>query len=309
MPQTFGEFKLSHTASIGGALTEAGLQPWYQVFAPLHELMRRERSWFDRGLLAIEFVLRLGISTLFGLAICRSAGFLFGREESVSFRHSSKFALGRWAQGIGSIALPIGGACLTGIGIGFACLPANLPWIGQVYLFVVSPVVFAMGLAMAGLLLAAFVCWPFMIAAIAVDDCDGFGGFSRSYSFWTGRFAYAGWLFLVACALALVVRWGVWELGWFAIRCSLRASRTLLGGAFDNSVLSSYQVSILKFVSAAVSFSYFWCSTTIIYLLLRKEVDRRPIDQIAMANEQLPPRDPLPVVGIPATDADKPSAG
>ena len=49
--------------------------------------------------------------------------------------------------------------------------------------------------------------------------------------------------------------------------------------------------------------SLFWTNVTIIYLLLRATVDQRPFDQIAPDDSERSPRTPLPVVGIPATDA------
>ena len=51
----------------------------------------------------------------------------------------------------------------------------------------------------------------------------------------------------------------------------------------------------------------FWTSVTIIYLLLRQSIDKMPLDRLAPSDQERPPRDPLPVVGMPAMN-EKPQS-
>ena len=53
--------------------------------------------------------------------------------------------------------------------------------------------------------------------------------------------------------------------------------------------------------------SLFWTSVTIIYLLLRQSIDKMPLDRLAPSDQERPPRDPLPVVGMPAV-TDRPQS-
>jgi hypothetical protein len=52
-----------------------------------------------------------------------------------------------------------------------------------------------------------------------------------------------------------------------------------------------------------IGISCFWSISTVIYLLLRLEVDRVPLERLAADDVVKPVREPFPVVGIPATDA------
>ena len=87
----------------------------------------------------------------------------------------------------GAPLIPLAAAVLVGLMIAMFGLLGRLPFLGGPWLFVASPILAILGFAIAFLLLATAIGWPFMVAAVSTDDCDSFGGLSRAYSGLTGR--------------------------------------------------------------------------------------------------------------------------
>lgn len=255
------------------------------------------RSRFNRAALGAW---SMAVWSLFGLALCRLATRRFARRESGSFRKAIQFAVSRWFRAIAAPLLPSAAALIILIGAIVVSFPARTPLIGQALAVVIAPIVVVCGLFVAYLVIAVLLGWPLMIAAIATDDCDGFGGLSRSYSMWTGRLWYFVWCWLVAAAA------GVFALSVANILVSWTIHYSGITIRYGMGESSAFQVTgatcllMTSFVSRIYAISFFWTATTIVYALLRQNVDGIPLDQSAPDDDEKPPRDPLPVVGMPA---------
>ena len=183
--------------------------------------------------------------------------------------------------------------------------PAELPWIGPSVAVVLSPVLLASSLIGGFLLIATLIGWPLMLAAIAYDDCDGFGALSRAYSQWTGRPWYFVWSWCVAAcagtiALLLADGFGQWTLHLASLVVQTSLGDTAAGQSASQSIQS-----MIRFLIQAYAISFFWTSATIVYALLRQSVDWMPLDHLAPDDDERPQRDPLPVVGMPAMETEQ----
>ena len=278
-------------------------RPWHDVLAATGGAFQPGSTSTQRLMAHVRFALALAIWSLFGVALCRLAAIQFARDEVGSFRQATQMAVTRWRHSVSAPLVPLAAAILVMLGVWTLVLPSHLPFVGNVWLLVASPALLAGGCVLVVLLLAAALGWPLMIAAIAVDDCDGFGALSRSYSFWTGRPFHAIGLALVAALIEA---------------CILTVASVFFDAAIAmvhfGAVLATSDVDQLATITRAChtvanallgtfEISLFWTNATIVYLLLRAAVDQKPFDQIAPDDSERPPRNPLPVVGIPATDA------
>ena len=281
-------------------------KPWCDVVASAGRTFSGTSG--RRGRAAFDCVWAVAVWSLFGLAICRLAAVQFARDEAGSFRHATQFGVSRWSRAVASPLIPLAAAAIVMLPVLVMAWLGRLPFVGTTWLVLTSPALLACGFIIAVLLLAAALGWPLMIAAIAVDDCDGFGGLSRSYSLWTGRPAYAAWCAVVAAALGSVLHsLASLALGW-TLAITLSIATSVAGGEWSAETLTACCTLLVQGLLASFGISLFWTSVTIIYLLLRQSVDKMPLDRIAPSDQERPPRDPLPVVGMPAINNPPQSA-
>jgi|GEM_PF-1089279 len=298
------------------AVLHTAAYPWSSLVTPLEEIV-----WGDaRTTLAppasaasflsqlLQVAWALACWSLLGTAMCRSVAVMLAKDRSESFREAVQFAWPRWPSTIGAPAIPVGAILAIAVGLIVTAWFGRLPWIGTSLLTLASPLLLLAGLAIAFLALVIIGGWPLMVAAMGVEDCDGFGALSRSYSFLTGRplRAVANVVLSALIGGVLVALVGGWlTFGLLAEANFLRAS---IGT--PERWLTVMQWSHFFAVGLLLTFAanLFWSLATLNYLLLRQEVDSKPFDDIAAG-----PSDPsfhrdLPIVGIPATDYRPPTA-
>jgi hypothetical protein len=281
-------------------------KPWCDVVASADRAFSGSSGC--RGRAAFDCVWGVAVWSLFGLAICRLAAVQFARDEAGSFRRATQFGVLRWCRAVASPLIPLAAAAIVILPVLVMAWLGRLPCVGTTWLVLASPPLLACGFVIAVLLLAAALGWPLMIAAIAVDDCDGFGGLSRSYSLWTGRPAYAVWCAVVAAGFGSLLHFlASLVLGWtLAITLSIATSGA--GSELSAETLTTCCTLLVQGLLASFGISLFWTSVTIIYLLIRQSVDKMPLDRITPSDQERPPSDPLPVVGIPAMNEPPQSA-
>ncbi len=278
-------------------------RPWHDLLAATGGVFRPGSTTNQRLMAHVRFAIALAVWSLFGVALCRLAAIQFARDEVGSFRQATQWAVTRWRHSVSAPLVPLAAAILVMTGIWTLVLPSHLPFVGTMWLRVASPALLAGGSAVVVLMLAAALGWPLMIAAIAVDDCDGFAGLSRSFSFWTGRPFHAIGFALVAALIEACIL-TVASLFFDAAIVMVHFGATLATGDADQlSTVIRACHNVKNILLGTFEISLFWTNITIVYLLLREAVDQRPFDQIAPSESERPPRTPLPVVGIPATDA------
>jgi len=279
------------------------IRPWSSLIGPAFTIVSHPpglNSWLNT---LLKFAMALSLWSLVGVVLCRRAAFLFAGEDNATIVRAVKYSLRRWPATVGAPIIPAVATLLIGILLVCLGFVGRIPGLGGAWLAAISPGVAVLGLVMAFLFFVTILSWPLMVAAISVDDCDSFGGLSRAYSNLTGRpwhaLFFAVIAILVGRLVMLVVNLFAVTAIWFA-----ESSISFGAGAVQTTTwLHSPLTEIVQLIVSGIGVSFFWSAATIIYLLLRHEVDMAPFDRIALDDEDRPVREPLPVVGMPATDA------
>lgn len=281
-------------------LTSVTLRPWDDI------LRTSTAAWTSQETLAYRLkaiflcAWTFAVWSIFGVAICRLAARRFTRQEEGSFRKSIQFGLSRSVHGIVSPLLPAAAAAVVMIPAVMIAMAGRFPLFGPTLATVLSPLILMCCLAAATLLIAVVVGWPLMLAAIATDDCDGFGGLSRSYSLWTGRPWYFAWCLIMMGAVGAVVAFLANVLAQWTLSLANHVLIFGMGETAQMFAVSRGVQLLLVLLFKAYCISFFWTNATIIYALLRQSVDGMPLDVMAPDHDERPERDPLPVVGMPA---------
>lgn len=304
----FGGWSVGFSAELSSAadisihrqMNHEFLRPWMDllqcalgIFSP--------RAHIQERLLKMGFGLwLLAVWSLFGLILCRLAARRFTRHEDGSFRKSVQFGFSRCQHGILAPLLPVLAALIMLICAVVVALPGRAPMIGATLGMLVAPLLVVCSLAAAYLVFAVLLGWPLMVAAIATDDCDGFGAFSRSYSFWTGRAWYFAWCWIVACFVGFIAMSLAYWLGFGTLYFSNLAISSGIGPSLAAESTEHAAMAIVAFLMRTFAISLFWSLATIVYILLRQSVDKMPLDHSAPDDDERGTPDPLPVVGMPA---------
>lgn len=282
------------------AWNDVPLSPWTSVINPAVTLLK-SRTFRANGV--SRLVLALTIWSLIGVILCRRTGLIFSGDDDATVRQSVRYGVRRFTSALGAPLIPLSAALLIGILLLLFGIAGAIPVLGRIWFFLLSPLIAILGFVMAFLLLATAIGWPLMVASISADDCDSFGGLSRAYSGITGRPWHLAAYVAVGLLVGQVVMRVASFVGYFAIDCALRGTSIAGPDQFAFQSLSAQLKMYVGLALAGVAVSYFWSASTIIYLLLRQDVDGIPLDRIAADASSQTVRDPLPVVGIPATDA------
>jgi hypothetical protein len=241
--------------------------------------------------------------SFFGGAISRIAAVSFARHENVSFGKAAAFIHPRWFSYIAAPLMPMlvtffAAAAMALVGLlmrsEFGLLVAGIVW----------PLVLVGGFVMAFLLIGLFFSWPLMWGAISTEGTDAFGAISHAYAYVYQRplryFLYGvvaavigvlGW-FVVTQFAVWIIQLSDWGVSWGG--SNLRSLPAEPGRAADIGIrLINFWNGVVLTLALAYVFSYFWVSTTVIYFLLRREVDATELDEVYFAEAQqmhgLPP--------------------
>ena len=298
------------TSPISDFVTDAAfLYPWSSVVKPTFSILESSGSWSTRFEGIVQLLLAIGIWSLAGTILCRRSATLFVGNDESTLRSAIQYSRLRCRASATAPLIPLFTALMIGLiiaGIGFV---GRLPFVGLLWLMIASPVVMILGFAIAFLLLVSAMGWPLMVAAVATDDCDSFGALSRAYSCLTGRPWHAFGFGLISLLIGIILMLMVKLFIETTLFCAMSCTGLGRGAELAQASLLSPLNSLSHVALSGIGTSFFWSATTVVYLLLRQEVDRMPLDRLALDDNARPTRDPLPVVGIPATDALKQSNG
>jgi hypothetical protein len=246
---------------------------------------------------AATFVLALS-SALWALAVWSIVGGAISRITALELTTGQKISLGvamRFAakRTLSLVGAPFGALFGLGIFAAFCAvfgllyrIPSIGPTIGGVLFFAPLIFGFVMALILAGLVMG----WPLMVATVAVESEDAFDAMSRSSGYIqqrTGRFlAYwlLAWvlgilgLIVVALFAWLLVHMAAWGV---AFGAPDELILNLLHDAHDGPDAWPVRIHagwarLVGLLVNGFSPAFFWSSATIIYLLLRHDVDGAP---------------------------------
>ena len=263
--------------------------------------------------------------SVFGGAITREAAVRFAQDENVSWKQLAGFVLPRWPSYFIGPLFPILGTFMAAVFL--AVLGALMrTGIGVLVAGIVWPIVLVAGFLMAFLVIGLFFAWPLMWGAVSSEGTDAFGALSHSYSYAYQRPLHY-LLYAVVAALVGVLGWSlvllfaVWiiDMANWGISWGSGVERTAeIVNRSDTGSLGNAGAALIQFwnncvwtLAVAFAFSYLWCSTTVIYFLLRRLVDGTDIDEVNLGEGQeqhgLPPLK-NDARGVPDV-ADEPTAG
>jgi hypothetical protein len=231
-----------------------------------------------------------------GAAIARVAALEVATGKRPSLWRGLKFALPRAPIAATVVVVPLVLALLPlALFGGLFGLLYTLP--GQAGAIVAGALAWApllLGLFAAFLLLGFLAGWPLMIASVAVEAEDAFDALSRAYSYVFQRTSLlalltgTAWAFGAAGVLlvALVTRVAVTLASWGVAVGAPDARVAGLFGPLDvhpestASALHSGWMGLVSLLAYGWVYSFFWSSSVLIYLALRREVDGTPLDDI-----------------------------
>lgn len=243
------------------------------------------------------------LTGFFGLALGRSAAVRIASSERSGFAASFRFACRKFRSVLLAVSIPLGGIALfelmTILAVRF--LPSAL-------FLTLYPFFLLLSYWAALLALGLFFGFPLMIAAAAVDRCDGFDAFSRTFSYIFQRPIH--FLFYIVCAVLLgevgfqIVKLAAWITG---LLCPEPASVSLMA-ANPFSHWGLFWRQVLWLTPYGFLWSCYIVSGTAIYFILRRSVDGTPFEDfspnVQEAPRRLPPLEPVPET--PSASSDEP---
>jgi hypothetical protein len=280
---------------------------------------------FDRNTNLQEFCYYLfgslwtvAIWSFVGLAICRISLLRLTRGEHAGLDDAFEYSVDHWGQAIGSVMAPL-------LAVAALCIPTFLLGllmgfdVGVMAIGVAWFVIVAISIVMGILLLGLMFGWPLMIASVACEGQTAFDSLTRSFAYVFQRpiqylfYAAIAMLFGGICWLVVasvadgMVGLTFWSVSWGANVADVDRIDTIFNGPpldeqgdstesssmyFGRAAISFWNA-VIKSLAAAFLYGLFWCLSSAIYLLLRKDVDESEMDEIFVVDEKrtykLPP--------------------
>lgn len=303
------------------------LVAWNEVSAPFVQ-MYEAPSVVNFTYLLCCALWSLLVWAFFGAYITRMAAVAFARHENASLGQLAAFVSPRLSAYFVAPLFPILGTFLTAAFM--AALGALMRTdIGVLVASLAWPLVLLGSFIMAFLLLGLFFGFPLMWGSISAEGTDSFGALSHSYSYVYQRplayLVYAviaaivgvlGW-YLVSLFAYWILALSQWGISWGSGSARLAAIEgpDSMGRIADTgAAIIVFWTNCVRTLAFGFIFSYFWSASTVIYFLLRREVDATELDEIFMPDEHdghgLPPLKtgpdgmPTPVDDPVGEDAD-----
>ena len=249
----------------------------------------------------------IAVWAFFAGAITRIASVQLGREERVDLRGAVSYASRQYGWSFVAPLFPLFGVFLASLPLillGFV-MRADIGMIAAGAVWILALVG---GLVMTILLLGLLAGWPLMWPTISSEEHgDAFEAFSRSFSYVFQRpLQYLFYLFVAAAIgclgwlLVSNVAEAVIELTYYATSWGASNGRVELVAFGEYTGTLNIGVGLIRLfngfvrlIAMAFNFSFFFCATTAIYLVLRREVDKTDFDEVFVEEDQpqysLPP--------------------
>jgi hypothetical protein len=285
----------------------------------------------------ILIIITLSVISVSGGAICRIAALQFARGEKPGLTEALRYSTKRFVSFFTTPLAPFGIIACIGALILLLGLMGNIPYAGEIIVSLGAPLALLTGGLIAVILLGAVVGFNMMFPAVAYDGSDCFDAISRSFSY-----VYAKpWHMLFYTSIAAIygsicytfIRYFAFLVLWitrFSLQISLwvndSADKTnklttiwprpefkdLLGSSTPVPTNQTETVAafliylfLLVVVGLVVSFiiSFYFSANTIIYSLMRGNVDNTPREDIYMPFEEAD----VEPIGIDRESPEKPS--
>jgi hypothetical protein len=291
-----------------GGVNNVLLRTYSELTEPLGRLFRLEITLAEAAYYTLGFLWVIAVWAFPGGVITRRAIVQLATDEPLGIRPAIDYACRKYLWYVLAPLYPLLGVAALAVPIaalGFALW--LLPGLGAVLAGLAWPLVIVAGVAGMWLVGGIVFGWPLMWPTISAErDGDPFEAFSRSYAYVYGKplqyFFYVavaavfGMLcFAVAWGAAAIVReFGFWALSWgaggpaaaelrdYALDVAAGEFReTDFGGTWRiGATLVGLAIGLIEAVLVAFRFSFFFCTASAIYLLLRHDVDEKEMDEV-----------------------------
>lgn len=289
------------------------------------------------GFMLVAGVLMLLIWSYFGGTILRSSAVEFSKDDRIDLREASGFARKKYSSFFWAPVVPCLGIVFLLLCIYLGGLVGRIPYVGPVvdglFFFLALLAGFLIILIALGTLFGA----PLMGPTIATEGTDAFDAISRSFAYVFGRPWRYIWYYLVGAAYAVVCTAFVAAFAYGLIAVALGAGRAGMGESFrpidaflttnqrdpNASIVQNFCAVLMRagiivtwglVIGFAISMKATLC--TIIYCLLRKDVDGTDMTEVFIEEEEeegLIPQEGKPSegesAGPPSAEPQAPSAG
>lgn len=299
---------------------------WSEISAPFR-LMYEAPSFVNSVYLLCCALWGMLVWALFGGAITRMAAVAFARQENTSLGQLAVFVSPRVSAYFIAPLFPILGtflmaAFMAGLGL---LMRAD---IGVLMASIVWPIVLLGAFMMAFLLVGLFFGFPLMWGSISAEGTDAFGALSHSYSYVYQRplhyllygvmaaiIGVPGW-YLVSWFAYWIVTLSAWGVSWGTGAeqlAAIQGTESMGRIADTGAAIILFWTNCLHTLALGFIFSFFWSASTVIYFLLRRQVDATELDEVYMPDEDdqhgLPPLktgpDGMPSVADDPVPADE----
>ncbi|MDR3233375.1 MAG: hypothetical protein LBT46_06905 [Planctomycetaceae bacterium] len=216
---------------------------------------------------------------LFGSMIVRTAAVRLTNNESESPGNQFRFLRQRGLGFISSVVILIIGILCCLLPVKIAVWLAAMPYVHFVVaLFLPIPMLFAFFAAV--LAVGLVFGWMLMFAAVCVEGSDGFDAISRMFSYLYQRpLHYVFYWFY--CAVLGCIGCGI---VWIFTSAVSFLTFDICKFPLDDG-MGCFWIDITLFIPLVYCLSWFWTSSTAIYLLLRRSVDATPFNQVYRIKE------------------------
>lgn len=178
------------------------LTPVRTVVEPGRVIFQGGSSWSPLAFAWTQLLWTLIVWSLVGGALCRMNALQFAKKKRISVWEALKFSRRQLSSYMIAPLLPLSAVVILQVVNWFAGYCASMiPTAGTFMLGVAWIGVLFSGFLMAMLLIGIVAGWPLMIAAISVEDSDGFDGVSRAFGYLFDR----PWNVVMSALLSLPV--------------------------------------------------------------------------------------------------------
>jgi hypothetical protein len=274
-------------------------EPPRLVIEPFLELFRINNPGIRKLQAAVACLWVVAIWGVIGGAIARVAVVQTTGNGRVGVLGALRFAVRRWLPLVGAPFGPLLLAALIAAPAILGGLASHLAPNSQVVASLLAFVAIVSAALLAFLLIASILAWPLMHLTVAAEGEDIFDAISRSFSYVNQRF-----LRYVTC---LILAWllgsiGLFLVSWFA-SLVLALSLNLLSVSGKVALFDAvYRVErfdlrhnppivlgwpgLCGLIVYAWAYSYFWSAISVIYLMLRRDVDGTPWHDVYLESHE-----------------------
>ena len=279
---------------------------------------------------------------LFGGAIARVAAVHIARDEKISIRNALRFSTGKLLSFITAPLILFSFIGIAGLALAVSNLLFYIPWgIGPLLTAAVFILTLLVGFVLTLALFGTVGGFGLMYPTVAVEGTDAFDAISRSFSYFFARpwhlllysaaalvYGVITYLFVkyfVFIMFVLIQTFHVWLLGddqrkqyekffppvnFESLSYAIDYSRMDSLGIKVGAGLMSFWFYLVVGLLGAYAMSYYFSAQTVIYYLLRRDVDATELDEVYLddADEDDLAEQALPDTDLPPNSPDSPDS-